>query len=309
MIEYPPPGRMVDIGGRRLHLQESGQGSPVVVLESGIAASSLSWRAIQGELARFTRVVSYDRAGLGWSDAAATPSTPSRLVEDLRALLQAAHLPPPYILVGHSFGALVVRSYAGRYPDEVAGVVLVDPLSPQEWHPMTEEQRKTLARGVRLSHRGAFLARTGLVGWCLRSLLAGSRWLPKAVGGAASGRGLTVMKRIAGEVGKMPREVWPMVAAHWSSPKSFLGMASHFEALPESARELCGAPPLDGIPVIVLTSGRSSAPALERLSSNMRHRVAEKSGHWVHLDEPELVVEAVRDLVTSAGIPEPRTAR
>src|SRR5882724_8815219 len=111
MAHHPPPGRLLDIGGRRLHMQESGQGSPVVVLESGIAATSLSWRAIQKEIARFTRVVSYDRAGLGWSDAATGRSTAERLTGDLRALLLAGQLPPLYILVGHSFGALIVRGY------------------------------------------------------------------------------------------------------------------------------------------------------------------------------------------------------
>jgi pimeloyl-ACP methyl ester carboxylesterase len=303
MAEYPPPGRMVDIGGRCLHAQESGRGSPVVVLESGIAATSLSWQSIQKEIAGFTRVVSYDRAGLGWSDAATARHTAIRCVGDLRALLQAAQLPPPYILVGHSFGALIVRAYASRYPDDVTGVLLVDPLRPEEWYPLSRQQRTTLARGVRLSRRGARLARIGLVGWCLQSMLAGARWLPKAVGGVASGRGLTVMKRLAGEVGKMPPEVWPMVAAHWSSPKSFLGMAAHFEGLPESAQELCGAATLEGIPMIVLSSGRSAAPAPKGWSTDMRYIVAEKSGHWIHLDQPELVVGAVRDLIRISHTP------
>lgn len=289
MLSFPPPGRMLDIGGRRLHLQEMGQGSPLVILESGIAASSLSWRTVQTGIARFTRVISYDRAGLGWSDPATAPLTLGRLVGDLRALLHAAKLPPPYVLVGHSFGALIVRSYAGRYADEVSGIVLVDPLRPDEWNPISAEQRRMLARGVKLSRRGAVLARIGVVGWCLQSLLAGSRWLPKVVGGAASGRGLTVMKRLAGEVGKMPREVWPLVAAHWSNPKSFLGMAAHLETLADNALEISGAPPLD-IPTIVLTRGQSAAP--ERVSANMRHIVAENSGHWIHLDQPELIVQA-----------------
>jgi pimeloyl-ACP methyl ester carboxylesterase len=285
---------MLDIGGRRLHLYETGQGSPTVVLEAGIAATSLSWRPVQNEVAKFARVASYDRTGLGWSDAASAPLTLSRLAEDLRDLLQVAQLPPPYILVGHSFGGLIVRAYALRYPTETAGLVLVDALRPEEWHPLSAEQRRTLERGVRLSRRGATLARMGVVGWCLRSVLAGSQWLPKAVGGAASGRGLTVMKRIAGEVGKMPREVWPMVAEHWSQPKSFLGMAAHFESLPESAREMCEAAPLAGVPVIVLTP--VGKPALNSVGANVRHVVAERSGHWIHLDRPDLVVEAVRTI-------------
>jgi pimeloyl-ACP methyl ester carboxylesterase len=300
MRAFPPPGRLVDVGGRRLHLQEGGAGSPVVVLEAGIAATSLSWRAIHQQIAGFTRVASYDRAGLGWSDPAASRLTLASLAADLRGLLTAAGLPPPYILVAHSFGAFVVRACAARYPAEIAGLVLVDPLQPEEWHPLTKAGARTLNRGILLSRRGAFLARTGLVGWCLQSLLGGARWFPKLVGGAAGGRGLSVMKRLAGEVGKMPPEVWPMVAAHWSNPKSFLGMAAHFESLPEAAAELYAAPPLDGIPVIALTSGRKEAPVLERYAADLRHRVAERSGHWIHLDEPELVVAAVRDLVTQA---------
>ncbi|HTM50879.1 MAG TPA: alpha/beta hydrolase [Bryobacteraceae bacterium] len=297
MRAFPPPGRLVDIGGRRLHLQESGAGSPVVVLEAGIAATSLSWRTIQEQIAGFTRVVSYDRSGLGWSDPAVSRLTLAGLAGDLRALLTAAALPPPYILVAHSFGAFVVRAYSERYPEEIAGLVLVDPLLPEEWHPMTQARARTLDRGIRLSRRGAFLARTGLVGWCLQSLLGGARWLPKAIGGAASGRGLSVMKRLAGEVGKMPPEVWPMVAAHWSNPKSFLGMAAHFESLPEAAAELYAARPLAGIPVVALTSGRKEATGLERYAANLRHVIAQKSGHWIHLDEPELVVAAVRGLL------------
>jgi pimeloyl-ACP methyl ester carboxylesterase len=285
---------MLDIGGRRLHLYETGQGSPTVVLEAGIAATSLSWRPVQNEVAKFARVASYDRTGLGWSDAASAPLTLSRLVEDLRTLLQVAQLSPPYILVGHSFGGLIVRAYAHRYPPETAGLVLVDALRPEEWHPLSAEQLRTLERGVRLSRRGAMLARMGVVGWCLRSLLAGSRWLPKAVGGAASGSGLTVMKRIAGEVGKMPREVWPMVAEHWSQPKSFLGMAAHFESLPESARQMCESAPLEGVPVVILTP--VGKPTLNCVGANVRHVVAERSGHWIHLDRPELVVEAVRTI-------------
>src|SRR5262249_21166597 len=151
--------------------------------------------------------------------------TPGHLADDLHAILQAVLVQPPYILVGHSFGSLIVRAYAGRYLDEVAGLALIDPLRTSDWHPLSPERRRMLDRGARLARRGAMLARVGIVGWCLRSLLSGARWLPKVVGGAASGEGLSLMKRLAGEVGKMPREVWPLVAAHWSLPKSFLSMA------------------------------------------------------------------------------------
>lgn len=297
-MRLPPPGRLIDIGGRRLHLYEQGRGSPVVVFESGIAATSLNWRALQAEIAKFARAVSYDRAGLGWSDSAA-PLTLAQFTADLHAILTAARLPPPYILVAHSFGGLIVRAFARLYPAEVKGLVLVDAVRPELWYPLSREQGRTLSRAIRLSRRGAALARIGLVGWCLRSLLAGSRRLPKAIGGAASGRGLAVMRRIGGEVAKMPRETWPLIAALWSEPKSFLAMAAHFEALPEAARETLAAPPLEGIPIIALTPQGAALPLGP--GADVRHVVARKSGHWIHLYEPELVIDAVQRLIS--GIP------
>jgi pimeloyl-ACP methyl ester carboxylesterase len=301
MTSIPPPGRLVDIGGRRLHLYELGKGSPIVVLESGIAASSLNWRTVQAGIAKFTRVISYDRAGLGWSDPAPAAITLDRLVADLRALLEAAGAPAPYVLVGHSFGGLIVRAFAARHPKETVALVLVDALGPEEWSPLSPEKRRTLDRGVKLSRRGARLASMGVVGWCLRSLLAGSRWMPKMAGRVASGRGLAVMSRLGGEVAKMPREVWPMVADHWSQPKSFLGMAAHLEALPEAARTMRAAPPLGDVPVIALTPA-GSAP-LPPMSANFRQIAATESGHWIHLDEPELLVAAVREFVQARRSP------
>ena len=274
-----PPGRLVDIGGRRLHLYATGAGSPAVVLEAGLAASSLSWRIVQQELARFTRAISYDRAGLGWSDPATVRPTLARQAAELDALLEAAGEPPPYILVAHSFGSAIASAYLRLFGAKTHGLVLVDPLRPDEWSPLSEERRRLLARAVRLSPRAATLARAGIVGWCLRSLLAGSRWLPKIVGRAASGEGATLMGRLAGEVAKLPSELWPAVAAHWSNPKCFLAMAEQLEALPAACDEMRQAPPPAGVRVITLTPGAGS-------------------GHWMQLDRPELVVDAVRQLST-----------
>jgi pimeloyl-ACP methyl ester carboxylesterase len=277
VIAYPPPGRLVDIGGRNLHVYEVGAGSPTVILESGLAASSLSWRIVQEEIAKFTRVISYDRAGLGWSDPAPAQPTLARLVSDLHGLLRT--VPPPYILVAHSFGSAVVSAYSRRFGDNIRGLALVDPLRPEDWSPLPDDRRRMLARAVRLSRRGATLARLGVVGWCLRAFLAGARWLPRLVTAAAAGDGAALMGRLAGEVAKMPRELWPMVASNWSNPKAFLAMAEQLEALPGIAAELLAAPPLQ-IPVIVLTP-----PA--------------GGGHWIQLDQPSVVIEAVRRLVQS----------
>src|SRR5262245_8781538 len=124
---FSPPGRLVYVGGHRLHVSCSGTGSPVVLLESGIAASSLSWAAVQPRIAAFTRVCSYDRAGLAWSEPASSPRTFERMVDELEAVLAKIAPHERYILVGHSFGSFLVSAYAASHRGRVAGLVLVDP--------------------------------------------------------------------------------------------------------------------------------------------------------------------------------------
>jgi len=171
-----------------MHLVESGRGTPVVVLESGIAASCLNWTNIHAEVARFTRVCSYDRASLGWSDPARTPRVTSHLIDELHQLLDASNISGPYVLVGHSYGGMLVRAYAAKFPDEVAALVLVDPLPASEWMRPSEEQARILRWGVRLARRGAFLVRLGIVRVSLRMLSAGGRTVPKLVARLSSGQ-------------------------------------------------------------------------------------------------------------------------
>jgi pimeloyl-ACP methyl ester carboxylesterase len=298
---FPAPGRLIDVGRARMHLDDRGAGSPTVVLESGISATSISWALVQGEIAQFTRVCSYDRAGLGWSDAAEGPRTPSKLAAELHRLLVAGDVPGPYVLVGHSFGGLVVRSFAGQYPSETAGLVLVDPLRPEDWCPSSETQKRMISRGVMLSRRGAALARVGVVRFCLALAMRGRRFVPRLAAKVSSGRGSSVTERLAGEVGKLPRSMWSMVAAHWSSPKSFETMARHIGSLAESAREMAGRPVAAGVPVTLITGAGTPEAArgwdTSRIAPAAEHVVAPRSGHWVQLDRPELVIEAVRAMV------------
>src|SRR5260370_13173632 len=123
---YPPPGQLVDIGGHRLHLWCVGIGYPVVVMDAGLGGSSLDWSRVQPQVAKSTRVCSYDRAGMGWSDAGTRPRTGMRIAGELHALLRAANVPGPYGLLGHSSGGLHVRLFSSTYPEDVAGMVLVD---------------------------------------------------------------------------------------------------------------------------------------------------------------------------------------
>ncbi len=129
---HAPPGKLIDVGGRRLHLHCTGTGSPVVVLEAGNLSFSLQWAWVQPAVATFTRVCSYDRAGYGWSDPASWPPTAGRQADDLHDLLAVAGERAPYVLVGHSYGADVVRAFASRHADSVAGAVLVDPAHPSQ---------------------------------------------------------------------------------------------------------------------------------------------------------------------------------
>ena len=130
--DYPPPGRFVDIDGCRLHVQTAGCGLPSVVLESGLGGMSSGWGWIQPETAKFSRVVSYDRAGLGWSGPDPFPKTAALAARRLRTVLLHCRVDPPYVLVGHSMGGLFVRVFANLYPDEVAGLVLLDAVRPDQ---------------------------------------------------------------------------------------------------------------------------------------------------------------------------------
>src|SRR5918998_4117559 len=123
---YPPPGEMVGVGGHRLHINCVGQGGPTVVLDSGSGAMSAHWALVQRAVSGTTRVCAYDRAGMGWSEMGPEPRDARQITGELHALLEGAGIEGPYVLVGHSFGGLYMQTYAARYPDEVAGVALVD---------------------------------------------------------------------------------------------------------------------------------------------------------------------------------------
>jgi pimeloyl-ACP methyl ester carboxylesterase len=300
---YPPPGCVF----RGLHLFLSGEQGAPIILEAGVAATSLSWQRVQPEIARFARVASYDRAGLGWSARAATPRSLPNLVGELHRLLRDAEVPLPCVFVGHSFGGLLLRHYTAAYPDDVAGLVLVDPLVGIEWWPLSPLQRYRLSRGVILSRWGALLARLGIVRFALDLLLSGFRAIPKMIAKASSGRGASVTERLVGEVSKLPPEVWPAVRSHWCLPKSFSAMADYLEQIPIA----CAAPVDDtvlaGKPVVILSAATSrpeviqAQAAIAALSSRGVHRVVEGSGHWIQLDRPEQVIAALMDCQAAAA--------
>lgn len=299
-------GRFVEIGnGQRLYLLEKGSGEATVLFESGIAATNLNWFHIQEKVSRFAGTASYDRGGLGWSSPCRTARTPSHIAEELHELLNEAGIKPPYILVGHSFGGLVMRKFALLYPQEVSSIILVDPMRCEEWPPLDPTKQAEIDRGKRLSGYAIPIARLGLARLAVTSLLCRSGVIAEQLAGAAGNGGKHVLRRVRGEVGKMPQEVWPIVAAHWSRPGYYAGMRSHVAAVPETVREMQNAAPIQGIPVLLLTPGKSSPltdDCLLKIGDTVKQVIASSSAHWIHLDEPDLVIQSIREMVTAATV-------
>lgn len=296
-----PPGVLLDVGGHRLHAVCRGEGSPVVLLESGIAASSLSWAVLQPAIAAFTRVCAYDRAGLAWSDARSCPTTFKRIVDELAPVLSHVAGEEPCVLVGHSFGSFVVRAYAARHPGRVAGLVLVDP--PTEWVTMTDQRARMLWGGRSLSRIGALLAHLGVVRACLALLTGGAPGAPRRFVRIFGPTAARTLERLVGEVRKLPPDVHPVVQALWCHPKCFHAMADHLLALERDGASMTALVPPREIPVVVISGGDqppdqiAAHRMLAESSLHGRHITAARSGHWIPFDEPELIVSVVRELV------------
>ncbi len=316
------PGSLIHIGqGRHIFLSQKGTRGPTVIFESGISATSLNWTDLQRVASVFSRAITYDRAGLGWSSPCTSERTPSNIVRELRRLLARAEIPPPYILVGHSFGGVVVRRFAIDHPDEVTGLVLIDPMRPEDWETQEDQQaredgedragqnqstRDELTQGLRLTRIGLPCANFGLARLAITSLLCGSGKTARALSRISGPDGQRVFERLTTEVGKMPRETHAIVAAHWSNPHFYRGMAAHLRALPATIQEMSTAEPIQNIPIILLTPATAeplSREALDRISPTAQQIIAEKSTHWVHLDEPALVLHAIQSVIEQAYSP------
>jgi pimeloyl-ACP methyl ester carboxylesterase len=309
--KFPAPGRLVAIPGATMHVQKTGSGSPAIVLESGIAASSLSWCVLQPQMAALGATYSYDRAGFGWSVSADRNYTLARITDDLHSLLRALQVPAPYILVGHSFGGYIARAYAQRFAGELAGIVLVDPLTPEEWIAPTRLQRWMLRRAVWFSGAGGVLAGLGVLRFCLWLLQRGKAEMPRGVLAAFGAKAFETVARILRELTKLPPETVRVIRARWSTPRFFWTMAAYIGALPRFAAEVQGCAMPAEVPVTVLSGAHQPQvrlkehAAIAAHSVHGRHLIAEQSAHWIHLDQPELVLQAVREMMEQAATSAP----
>ncbi len=304
---YPPPGRLVDVGGHRLHLLEMGAGSPTVIFEAALGATSRSWALVQPEIAKQARTLAYERAGFGWSDRGPEPRTASRILEELRTLLRNAPVAPPYVLVGHSFGGLVVQLFAAKYPGEVAGLVLVDAPFPRDWIDLSPLNRRKLKGGAFLCRRAVWICRLGIGRLIARLAAKGKR---------ESARGTVTLitygmlrgheDRLLAPLWRLPEGMRGPLKMFWTQPKFYRALASQMENLPVSCQEVESAGGLGDIPLVVLTAGNppperiAQQEAIARLSTRGGHRISSNPSHWIQLEEPELVLAAIRDVLTAA---------
>jgi pimeloyl-ACP methyl ester carboxylesterase len=307
---FPAPGRMVDVGARRLQLDCRGAGSPVVVFESGLdSLGSLSWSAVQDEVAKTTRACAYSRAGLMWSDPAGAPFSSARTADDLHKALVAAGEAPPYVMVGHSLGGPYLLTFTERHGNDVAGLVFVDASHPDQLARLRAAIGRDVDQGEGLAKAADALAWTGLV----RLANPKDAMLPKHAPAAMAGPAIAFF----------PGALHPMVG-EMSALGATLTAAGH-------ARRL-GAHPLGDRPLVVLTHGEPFPPqALKQLkitpaegarldaewlamqndeatwSTRSRHTVVAGASHYIQFDKPQGVIDAVRDVVAQvrAGKPAP----
>jgi len=293
---HPPPGRLINIGSHRLHIHATGDGSPMVVFESGGASWSMDWSLVQTEVAKFTGVCSYDRAGFGWSDPGPKPRTSQQIVNELYTLLTLAGIRKPYILVGHSFGGHTARLFTRTYPDEVAGVILVDARHEAIDSKMPPAWKKMEVAGKGMYQFMYLASSTGFL-----------RLLGKLMGEKATPPFIM----------KLPPEIRNTYLEVGFQPKFFRANLDELAAIAESDKQLSASRPLGDIPLIVIRhgiaemfAGMPAAQAqqaeeawqflqadLANLSSNSEMIVAGKSGHGITLDQPGLVVDAIRRMV------------
>ena len=290
--DYPPPGRLVDVGGRRLQIDCRGSGSPTVLLESGLDhLGALSWAAVHDSIARTTRVCAYSRAGLLWSDPAPAPFDPRRVAPDLHEALTASGERAPWVVVGHSLGGPYAVLFTNRYGAEVAGLVLVDPSHPEQFARLREATGKSMQPSTRQLAIGSALAWTGIV--------------RLASGGAAP-------------------PTWPAltdVVSHAYLPTSIEALRRETEAVPATLDAAGRVRSLGARPLVVLTATviPPASLAAEGITPAQANRIqaakealqadeatwstagrqerVPNASHYIQFDRPDVVIAAVREVV------------
>ncbi len=279
--EFQRPGQLVDIGTHRLHIYCLGSGKPTVIMDAGLGGLSLEWLPIQAALAEHVKTCVYDRAGYGWSDPGPSPRTSSRIADELFVLLNEAQIEGPYVLVGHSFGGYNMQLFASRYQYATAGLVLVDSSHAEQ---IERFKKPPISMKLAPTIKGKYV----------------------------------ITKFSKPEVQPMmPEELKGVAAELMNSIAMRRAMANEFLYFSQSAAEVQIEGELPDIPLFVLTRGMRVWPEDQRgdmaeqlwleLQSDLAfkgphhiHMLAEYSGHHVHLDQPQLVIDAITEVVMAA---------
>ena len=309
---FPAPGKLVDVGGWRLHLNCSGEArpsQPTVILEAGKGDFSVEWSLVQPGVSGFARVCSYDRAGDGWSDLGPYPRTMHQIVYELHTLLEKGGVKPPLVLVGHSYGGWLVRLYTSTYPADVVGMVLVEAGA--------DNPVRMLPDG-KLVHSSDLVTTRPIPAVKVSNPLRVSDIPPTALSQMRAGLQNEVKRANEPPRDKLPADAQRMRT--WA-----VGQLGHVAAAVNEFEneELAGLRadraksqhPLGDMPLIVLTRGKSEKDgpdgkafeeehrrdhtAIATMSRNGKLIIAEQSGHHVQLDQPELVIKAIRDVLAT----------
>ena len=286
---YPPPGQLVDIGGYCLHYKSSGSGSPVVILDSGLSGDSNAWGLVQPGVAKFTRVISYDRAGFGWSDRGPKDRTSRQIVKELHTMLREAEIPGPYVLVGASFGGFNVRMFTHEHPEQVAGLVLVDSPHESEFFQVPESIIRDNNKLLPLVKMTKLLTPFGI--------------------------GHLVLPKMAKDVPEEIREV--KLALSLRTPNLLTTCKEYLDASISNS-QMKGCTLKTDIPIAVLSSSRSrwpEAPPDDQLTAiNISHKlqaelaaqstnsyqyIVPDCGHAIFFEKPDAVVDFIRRVVES----------
>lgn len=281
-LDPPPPGAHVWVGDHRLHLNCQGSGSPTVIFESGLGGSSLDWVLVQPAVATLTRACTYDRAGYAWSDAGPLPRNDVSIISDLNHLLSNGSVAGPYVLVGHSLGGLIVQRYAQQNRNRVAGLVLIDATH--------EDQLRRLEQAAVASARARARAR----GWTATVAWESGVVVPEG----------------------LPEEVRVVAQTFSARARSMVTRRSEMGYLLQSSRGDGPIGELPDVPLVVIShriidgaAGASASDAaraeiwmdmqrdLARRAQRSRHVIAQTPGHYVHVLEPGIVIDAIHDVV------------
>ena len=296
--KYPPPGQLYDIGGHKLHLYCTGEGSPTVILEAGAASPALAWYLVQKEVAGFTRVCSYDRAGFGWSDPGSGPLSSEQVAANLHNLLETAQVPGPYILVGHSAGGVYIRSYTRQYPSEVLGLVSVDSSHESQNLRFPPKFLEYSARQNLMTRLCQFISPFG----AMRVTRAWDMLIPQSMLSSEMGDATMATMYRTAYCGAAYDEMitFSMSLSQPEGPASLgdiplivLSAGATFDQMPEAVVTAIGS---DALAQVIQVS-QELQQDLVSLSTQGKQVIAEESGHYIQWDRPDLVIDAVRTMV------------